>query len=135
MNKLEKEIREITALFARKNLDIDIYKEHYEKDGVDNPFRAYICSKSLGGTLIVNDGQGWIPIYPIKPNYPMKYTWYSPGDRVYKPTFWREALKACIDPKTYLAVDPVGQRVAEQRAEKLRNQLRGWVMLALIEAD
>ncbi len=133
MNALQKEIDEILEWFKSQSLDIDIYKEGYESKPANEPFRAYITCKVLGGTLLTNHGQGWIPIYPVEQNYPMKKTWYSPGDRTWKPTTWQSALKACLDPKNYLHADSVGQKTAEHRAEKLRDPFRAACLLAILD--
>ncbi len=135
MNALQKEIDEILQWFKTQNLDIDIYKQGYEKKPADEPFRAYICCKILGGTLLVNHGDGWIPIYPEKPNYPMKGKWYGPSTHTWTPAPWRTALKACLDPAAYLHADDVGQKTAEKRAIILRDPFRTAVILAILREE
>lgn len=86
MNALYLETEKIMKFFADKKINVEIYREHYsERDPEGHePFRAYITSKPLGGLLAVNNGDGWLPAFPEKPNYPIKGRWFSPNIRYYK---------------------------------------------------
>ena len=132
MNNLAMEGAEVLKLLAAAGIPGDVYSEHpINQPG--KPVRLYVTSRRLGGLLIANHGDGWLPIYPERPNYPMRGRWYSPSSRVFPAADWRDALKACLNPVRFLRVDEVGQRTAEQRAAKLRPQLLAAVVIALLE--
>lgn len=130
MNALAKEIEK--NLHTWEKLGIDCFGEHKTGEP-DKPHRAYLCSKVLGGTLANNNGEGWIPIYPAeKENYPVKGKWFSPGSRTWKPTDWKTAVIASLDPGTYQGMDEVGQKTAIDRAAELRDPFRAQVVIAMI---
>ena len=105
-----------------------------QETGSREVIRLYLTSKSLGGLLAVNHGEGWIPCYPDRPNYPYRGTWYSPSRPDWPPTGdWRSAVCAALIPLDYWKNKPhTTQCIAIQRAERLRPQLRAAAVVALI---
>lgn len=131
MNELARQAQLICNFFSSKNITAEVFKEH-PSGNPDEPHRLYISSKSLGGLLAAsNSDGGWLPIFPEKPNYPLKGRWYAPS-RFHRMN-WREALKASLRPEDYDFGDPVGNRTARERAKKLRHPLRAAAMIALLE--
>lgn len=131
MNTLNQEIENNLETWAK--LGIDCFKEH-PVDEPEKPYRAYLTSKTLGGTLAVNHGEGWIPIYPEKPNYPMKGRWYSPGSRWLKKESgnWEHAITEALNP-IQQHDSTVLFNSAKDRAVKLRDPFRAQVIIALIK--
>jgi hypothetical protein len=122
-------------------LGFECLAESY-KETPNEPFRLYLTSRILGGTLAQNNGTGWIPIFPKKPNYPLKGTWYSPkefSERIPcwgRNRSWRESVLAALNPEQYLCganADPVGRRTAIEYSSKRCNQFRAFVVIALIK--
>ena len=95
--------------------------------------RLYITSPSLGGTLAVNHGDGWIPIFPEKENYPMKGKWLSPVKWI-SPE-WRECVCAALLPDQYLSTSVMGALYsgAIDRAAKLRHPFRAIAAAAILK--
>lgn len=132
MNRLNREIEKNIDVWER--LSIECFKEHHTGEG-KRPFRAYLTSKILGGTLAVTyGGDGWSPVYPEKPNYPIKGRWFSPNTIQWKPTTWERAVMAALDPVNYTCFANIeAYETAKARAAKLRHQLRALGVIAMIK--
>lgn len=132
MNKLQQEIDTYRDTWIK--LGIDCFAEHPE--GKPNePHRLYLTSKTLGGTLAVNHGEGWLPLWPEKKNYPIKgrFTGWS-KQLGWTHTEWMDAVSAALDPQPYL--DSINQgfaRIAKERAAALRDFFRAQVVIAIIK--
>mgnify|MGYP001566258610 CR=1 FL=1 len=121
--------RDVTAL----GLPLEVFQQ---ETGSREVIRLYLTSQSLGGLLAVNHGEGWVPCYPERPNYPYHGTWYSPGHQDWTPTDWKTAVMAALNPP-----DPWSQgshphhplkRLAVDRAQALRHPLRAAMAAAII---
>ena len=130
MTNLNQQCQEIYDWFASKNIDVDVFKEHPVGEP-KNVIRGYISSKALGGLLAQSIDDLWIPVYPEKPNYPMKHKWY--GSTKFK-TDWKTAIKAALFPERFLKkVDETGFKTAIDRAGKLRSHIQSAVLCAILE--
>lgn len=123
------------------NLSLELFEEvvrdttSEDKTRVGEIVRLYITSPSLGGALAVNHGEGWMPIFPERGNYPIKHQWYSPALRVYKAKEnWWDAVIDALDPAHIPALDRVGNKVAIERAAKLRHPLKAAAAVAKIKS-
>src|SRR3972149_4284450 len=111
----------------------ELVSDSPDKSEIGSCIRVYIISEPLGGTLAGNHGEGWIPIYPECPNYPLKGRWYSPGSARYIPReSWRDAVIDALQPGRIIEdLGHLGQRksteVAIERAAKLRHPFRAAV--------
>ena len=106
-----------------------------QETGSREVIRLYLTSRSLGGLLAVNHGEGWIPCYPNVPNYPYKNTWYSPGRPDWPPTGdWKlAACTALIPPAEWQdGMHPL-KLLAVDRARALRHPLRAAMAVAIIQ--
>ena len=128
---LPKEAQTVQQAVDRIGLPLEVIQQ---ETGSREVIRLYLTSKSLGGLLAVNHGEGWIPCYPARPNYHYHGTWYSPGRPDWPPTGdWRPAVCAALIPLDYWKNRPhTAQSLAIQRAERLRPQLRAAAVVALI---
>lgn len=138
MNDLNIQAQEIQDWFACRKIDLDVFKEH-PVGNPDEPHRLYISSKPLGGPLAINNGDGWVPIFPEKPSYPLKGRWYVPStghfngpkNQKWEPSKWEIAVKAALRPELY-DFGEVGNKVARDRASRIRNSFRAAVMYAIL---
>ncbi len=95
---LNHESNKIKKIIQGGNLNIKIFSEHITNEP-QNITRLYITSKSLGGLLLCNNGDGWTPCYPVKKNYPIKGNWFSPS--TIKENDWIKAMLIKLDPNSY----------------------------------
>lgn len=130
MNALGQEVETYREAWIK--LGIDCYTEHREGQE-DEPYRAYLTSRALGGLLAQTVDGGWVPAYPDKPNYPIKGKWYSPSKREFNPKHWRHAVIAALDPALHNFGSELGERLSRERAAKLRDYFRAQIVIALIK--
>lgn len=105
-----------------------------DKSRIGKIIRMYIVSIKLGGTLAVNHSDGWIPAYPAKPNYPIKFGWYSPGWQIYTPKpLWYEAVIDAFEPEKINSFDSTARKITIERASKLRNPFRAIVVSSILK--
>ena len=120
--------QDVTAL----GLPLEVIQQ---ETGSREVIRLYLTSRSLGGLLAVNHGEGWIPCYPSVPNYPYQNTWYSPGRTDWPPTGdWKPAVVAALVPPADWqdSMHPL-KRLAVDRARSLRHPLRAAMAAAIIQ--
>lgn len=95
--------------------------------------RMYVTSPTCGGLLAQNNGEGWFPCWPEKPNYPMKGRYYADARNTFED--WRDAVAEAVRPKSCengRYTDALGARVAVERAAQLRDPFRAAALLAVI---
>lgn len=130
MNTLNDEVK--ANLDGWKAIGVECFVER--KEGLSEVIRAYLCSKTLGGTLAVNNGDGWIPVYPEKPNYPIRGNWYAPSWWI--PKNWRHTVIAALDPEGVnfgLSGGDSWKRICIERSNKLRDNFRAQFTIAMIK--
>lgn len=128
---LNQELIKIESVIRREKLNIDVFKEHVAHEP-DNITRLYVTSKSLGGLLISNGGDGWIPCFPEKPNYPFKGKWFS-HSRNYDENWVLSILKK-LNPDAYPdSFTDMGMMVGTERNAKNIDPFRRHTAIAIFK--
>ena len=131
---------QVLAEIESAGISLELFEEKVA--GTDSPdksrigeiVRMYITSLPLGGTLAVNHGEGWFPVFPEKPNYPIKGKWYSPASRkIYTAKqLWHDAVIDALAPERLSIFDTIGSKIAVERAQKLRHPLQAAAAVAIL---
>lgn len=130
----------VLADIKKTGISLELFQEKVkgapwpDRDHTSEIVRLFIISHPLGGTLAVNHGDGWLPVFPERQNYPVTGNWYSPDPRHYpEKQQWCDAVIDAIMPERIIPkLDPMGNRVAMERAQKLRHPLKAAVAIAVL---